>query len=107
MTNFRRSALALTMACILVLIEGSGIPALGGPIVPRGHYCLTFGHGGSDCSFTSYQQCLETVSGIDAECYGKTAIDDSNDQAQGRRNVAPRLLHMQATPPTTWRRMQD
>ena len=50
--------------------------AQAGPIVPAGHYCLTYDIGGSDCSFTSYAQCLATASGIDAECYGKTVRED-------------------------------
>jgi hypothetical protein len=45
-----------------------------GPIVPPGHYCLSYDEGGTD--FTSNAQCLETASGIVAECYGRTARDD-------------------------------
>ncbi len=47
-----------------------------GPIVPPGHYCMSWDIGGSDCSFTSYEQCLATASGLDAECYCKTLRDD-------------------------------
>jgi hypothetical protein len=66
----------------------SGSAAYAGPAVPPGHYCMTFDTGGSDCGFTSYDQCLATASGIDAECYGKTARDDSNDRNQWRRSNA-------------------
>ena len=62
------SVIALT-AFVLISLSGSDVYA--GPVVPPGHYCLTYSTGGSDCSFTSYNQCLTTVSGIDAECYGK------------------------------------
>ena len=48
---------------------------------------MTFDIGGSDCSFTSYAECLATASGIYAECYGKTARDDHN-QIQGRDSYA-------------------
>jgi Protein of unknown function (DUF3551) len=48
-----------------------------GPIVPRGHYCLDYAEGGTDCGFTSYSQCLATASGIAAECYGDIARDDA------------------------------
>jgi hypothetical protein len=34
---------------------------------------------GTDCSFTSYSQCLATASGLGAECYGKTFRDDDAD----------------------------
>jgi hypothetical protein len=46
--------------------------ATAGPIVPRGHYCLAYNLGGTDCSFTSYKQCLETTLAYEAQCYGKT-----------------------------------
>ena len=51
-------------------MAGSSVQA--GPIVPPGRYCMTWDIGGSDCSFTSYAQCLATASGLDAECYGAT-----------------------------------
>ena len=63
-------------ASALSALALSGCAATAGPIVPPGHYCLSYDTGGTDCSFTSYEQCLETASGIDAECYGKTARDD-------------------------------
>jgi hypothetical protein len=70
------------------LVEMSGSAAHAGPIVPPGHYCMTFDTGGSDCSFTSYPECLATASGIDAECFGKTVRDDENGQNQGRYSYA-------------------
>lgn len=66
----------------------SGSAAYAGPAVPSGHYCMTFDTGGSDCGFTSYEQCLATASGIDAECYGKTVRDDSDDRNQWRHSNA-------------------
>jgi hypothetical protein len=47
-----------------------------GPIVPQGRYCLEYAEGGTDCGFTSYNQCQATASGIAAECYGDTVRDD-------------------------------
>jgi Protein of unknown function (DUF3551) len=79
------SAVALS---ILALVEISNSAAHAGPIVAPGHYCMTFDTGGSDCSFTSYPECLATASGIDAECFGKTARDDENEQSQSRYNYA-------------------
>jgi hypothetical protein len=69
------------------MVEMSGSAAYAGPIVPPGHYCMTYDTGGSDCSFTSYAQCLATASGLDAECYGKTIRDDDS-QSPGRRSYA-------------------
>jgi hypothetical protein len=70
------------------LTEISGSAAHAGPIVPPGHYCMTYDTGGSDCSFTRYPQCLATASGIDAECYGKTVRDDADDRNEGRLSYA-------------------
>jgi len=70
------------------LVEISNSSAHAGPIVPPGHYCMTFDTGGSDCSFTSYPECLATASGIDAECFGKTVRDDEYDQGQNRYSYA-------------------
>jgi hypothetical protein len=81
-TGFVFSAFAFaTMA-------GSSVRA--GPIVPPGHYCMTWDIGGSDCSFTSYGQCEATASGIDAECYGKTPRDDEDYRIQSRRGYNSR-----------------
>jgi hypothetical protein len=71
-----------------VTIAGSSVRA--GPIVPPGHYCMTWDTGGSDCSFTSYAQCQATASGIDAECYGKTLRDDEESRIQSRRGYNSR-----------------
>ena len=48
------------------------------PIVPPGHYCLAYDHGGSDCSFTSDAQCHAAASGIDAQCYGPSFRDEQS-----------------------------
>jgi Protein of unknown function (DUF3551) len=40
--------------------------------------------GGSDCSFTSYTECLATASGVAAECYGKNVRDDEGSRIQDR-----------------------
>jgi hypothetical protein len=58
--------------CTLCLRIFFGSAATPGPTVLPEHYCLSDDKGGTDCSFTGYPQCLETASGIPAECYGKT-----------------------------------
>jgi hypothetical protein len=78
--TIRRVALASTVAfSALAFVTAADSPAQAGPIVPPGHYCLSYDEGGTDCSFTSYAQCLATASGIDAECYGKTIRNDEDD----------------------------
>ena len=64
---------------ILVVAMTTASSVQAGPIVPPGHYCMTWDTGGSDCSFTSYAQCLATAAALDAECYGKTLRDDKDD----------------------------
>jgi hypothetical protein len=78
----------------------AGSSAQAGPIVPPGRYCMTWDIGGSDCSFTSYEQCLATASGLDAECYGKTLRDDDDSRNSNRRGYNSRAQF----PPTPDRR---
>jgi len=76
------------LAFAFATMAGSSVQA--GPIVPAGRYCMTWDIGGSDCSFTSYAQCLATASGLDAECYGKTLRDDEDSQSQDRHGYNSR-----------------
>jgi hypothetical protein len=73
-------AIVSAMAFTLEWIGAACSSAYAGPNVPRGHYCLSYDTGGSDCNFTSYSQCLATASGIDGECYGKTVRDHAYDR---------------------------
>jgi hypothetical protein len=66
------SAIALSALAFLAAPEA----AKAGPIVPPGRYCLSYDHGGTDCSFTNYAQCEATASGIDAECFGSSFRDE-------------------------------
>jgi hypothetical protein len=76
-----RTEMAALIAFAAVAFVGLSSPAAkAGPIVPYGHACLEYDEGGTDCSFMSYGQCLETASGIGAECDGATARDDTNDR---------------------------
>jgi Protein of unknown function (DUF3551) len=83
-------AIVTATAFSLALIGAAGSAAYAGPNVPRGHYCLSYDTGGSDCSFTSYSQCLATASGIDGECYGKTVRDDEQSQIGNSYARVPR-----------------
>ena len=67
---------ALVASAGVTFVTLSSPAAAAGPIVPYGHTCLEYSEGGTDCSFTSYGQCLQTASGIDAECYGDAPRDD-------------------------------
>jgi Protein of unknown function (DUF3551) len=77
--NIKRTALmgALLAFSGLAGVTLSTSAADAGPIVPPGHYCLDYAEGGTDCGFTTYNQCLATASGIAAECYGDTPRDDA------------------------------
>jgi len=77
MKAIRNVAIASAIAFSTLLFASV---AEAGPIVPPGHYCLSYDQGGTDCSFTSYSQCLATESGLAAECYGKTFRDDETDR---------------------------
>jgi hypothetical protein len=91
MTTIHKVAMASAVAIsALAFVTIAGSAAQAGPIVPPGHYCMTWSIGGSDCSFTSYAQCLATASGVDAECYGKTARDDDDTHIQGRSGYESR-----------------
>ena len=89
MNTICKSAI-ITGFAFFALATTAGSSAQAGPIVPPGHYCMTWDIGGSDCSFTSYEQCLATASGLDAECYGKTLRDDDDSQRQDRRGYNSR-----------------
>ena len=80
MKTIRNVAIASTIAFSTLLFASvTASVANAGPIVAPGHYCLSYDEGGTDCSFTSYSQCLATASGLGAECFGKTFRDDQAD----------------------------
>jgi hypothetical protein len=59
----------------------SGFAASAAPLAQPGqHFCLSFDRGGTDCSFTSYPQCMETALGMAAECFGEIPQDDGSDR---------------------------
>lgn len=84
MRTIYTAALASAIA-LSAFVSVTSSAAQAGPIVPPGHYCLAYDHGGSDCSFTSYAQCEATASGIDAECYGKAVQDYEGSRNQSGR----------------------
>lgn len=80
MKTVRSIAIASTIAfSAMVFASITASVAEAGPIVSMGHYCLSYDEGGTDCSFTSYSQCLATASGIGAECYGTSFRNDAAD----------------------------
>jgi hypothetical protein len=81
MKTIQKVAIASAIAfSALAFVPVTASTAQAGPIVPSGHYCLSYDEGGTDCNFTSYEQCLATASGLGAECYGKTVYDDQHDR---------------------------
>jgi hypothetical protein len=84
MRTIQKVAIASAIAfSALAFFPATSSTAQAGPIVPLGHYCLSYDYGGTDCSFTSYAQCQATASGLAAECYGKTIRDDEHERPWG------------------------
>jgi uncharacterized protein DUF3551 len=84
MRTIQKVAIASAIVfCALAFFPATSSTAQAGPIVPLGHYCLSYDEGGTDCSFTSYAQCQATASGLAAECYGKTIRDDEHEHPWG------------------------
>src|ERR1700730_5637721 len=77
MNTVSMTAIASVVALSVMAFDATGA-AKADPIVPRGHDCLEYAEGGTDCGFTSYAQCEATASGIAAECYGGAAPDDEH-----------------------------
>jgi Protein of unknown function (DUF3551) len=65
-------------------------PASAAPHRAAVDYCVAYGHGGTDRSFTSKAQCEESASGLTAECYrnayGKEGELFSGSPAEPRRS---------------------
>ena len=70
------TTIALVVALWAVAFDDGAAKA--GPIVPRGHACLEYDYGGTDCGFTSYAQCEATASELAAECYGSAVPGDEH-----------------------------
>ena len=90
MRTIQKVAIASAIAfSTLAFLPATISTAQAGPIVPLGHYCLSYDLGGTDCSFTSYAQCQATASGMAAECYGKTIRDNDNQRpwTSGRQHT--------------------
>jgi hypothetical protein len=82
MTTIYKTAMITGFAFSAFAFATMAGSAQAGPIVPPGHYCMTWDIGGSDCSFTSYAECLATAAALDAECYGLRDGDDSRIQSR-------------------------
>jgi uncharacterized protein DUF3551 len=85
MTTIHRMITASAFAVsTLALVALASPSAQAQPAVRSGAYCLSYGEGGTDCSFTSYAQCEATASGQNAECYGPPAQSfDSGRRSAG------------------------
>ena len=87
MRMIQKLAIASTIALpALAFAAMTPAAAQTAPVVPSGHYCLSYDEGGSDCNFTSYEQCLATANGLAAECYGNTIYDNARGMA-GSNNI--------------------
>jgi len=84
MKTVSMTAIALVVALSAVAFDTTRA-AKAGPVVPRGHDCIEYAEGGTDCSFTSYAQCKAAASGLAAECYGSAVRNDEHLRWQFRR----------------------
>jgi hypothetical protein len=80
------TAIASALALSAVAFSATPGAAEAGPIVPPGHYCLSYDEGGMDCSFTSNAQCHASASGISAECYGPSFSDERSFRSYMQQN---------------------
>jgi Protein of unknown function (DUF3551) len=88
MTTFHRMITASAVAfSTLALVALTGPPAEARTMARSGTYCLFYGEGGTDCSFTSYAQCEATASGQTAECYGP-GIQEPGGNTRPTREMA-------------------
>ena len=86
MTSFHGMITATAVAfSTLALVALGGPSAQARTVQHTGTYCLSYGEGGTDCSFTSYAQCEATASGQIAECYGPGAVEPGSN----RRSTQP------------------
>jgi Protein of unknown function (DUF3551) len=69
MSKIYKTAAAAAMAVSAATLLVMAAPASAAPHRAAVGYCLQYGYGGSDCSFTSKAQCEATASGEMAECY--------------------------------------
>ena len=81
MTTFHRMITAsAVMFSTLALVTLTAPSVQARTIAHPATYCLSYGEGGTDCSFTSYAQCEATASGQTAECYGPGAVEPGSNR---------------------------
>jgi hypothetical protein len=76
-----RTTITIAVACVAFVATAIAPTQPSEAAVSRGSYCLQYSQGGTDCSFTSLDQCKATASGIDAEC--DVAAPQAATQAPG------------------------
>ncbi len=70
------SAVALSALAFVVM---AGSPAEAAPQKhPGSNYCLEYNTGGNDCSFKTYEECQESASGLNAECFSNVFHRDDS-----------------------------
>ena len=92
MTTFHRMITTTAAAfSTLALVALTGPSAQAETMARPGTYCLSYGEGGTDCSFTSYAQCEATASGQTAECYGPGAQEPGDNTRPTREMTTHRF----------------
>jgi hypothetical protein len=80
--NMRMSLLGLAALAVGM----SAIPAAAAPSYP---WCTRYSNTAGECSFNTFEQCLETLSGIGGVCTRNPGYSGSSDTS-GAYNYAPR-----------------
>jgi hypothetical protein len=80
--DMRMSFLALAALCVGV----SALPAAAAPSYP---WCARYSTSGGECSFNTFEQCEQTLSGIGGSCTQNPGYSPTSATA-GAYNYAPR-----------------
>ena len=83
---------------VAVIVPGLGASALPAAAAPSYPWCAVYSNTSGDCSFNTFQQCLETLSGIGGDCIDNpryTGPAANGAYASAPRNGArhPRVHH--------------
>lgn len=94
-TVFRTGATVMGLLT-LTLIATNSAAAAASPSPQHESYCIAYGEGGTDCSFSSMAQCQATASGLDAECSPALLPSNTpNTEGAFARMRTPRRSHDQ------------
>jgi hypothetical protein len=80
---------ALALGCTAIMIGTPPVAARDYPFCIKG---CDFGSGRGDCSFTSYEQCQATASGLTATCFANPYYNDNTTMRANPVRMSKRKL---------------